>query len=187
MINHQSTFKWTLVPLGLTLLFYGLWRLSQVPLLAWLGIVTAVMGMSLPIVALVMDLSQSQQTSKSRIQALMLKSALAGLSILICWSSYGHFSKSNPQNSKTVRIKNTTDKMIPELELQYGTAKMNIKSIPARETKIIQLPIFTETTVKASLKAADGTERYAQFMLGPENKWVQILIDWNQNLMADVM
>ena len=124
MLNDQSTFKWTLLPLGLTLLFYGLWRLTQVPLLAWLGVVTAMMGMALPIVALVLDLSPSQQTSKNRIQALVLKSALAGLSILICWNSYGHFSKSNPQNSKTVRIKNTTDKVISELNLNYGTATM---------------------------------------------------------------
>ncbi|MBT9546572.1 MAG: hypothetical protein IV090_14375 [Candidatus Sericytochromatia bacterium] len=188
MFNNKPIFGWSLLPLCLTLVFFGLWRFSQIPFLAWLGIVTAIMGMALPVVALIMNLNQNEKkTSGSRILTLVFKSILTGLSVVICWSSYGSFSKSNPQSTKTVRIKNTTDKIIPELELRYGSGEMKIKLIPARETRTVQIPIFAETSVKASIKAPDGTERYTQFMLGPENKWVQILIDWNQNLMADVM
>jgi hypothetical protein len=188
MFNNKPIFGWSLLPVCLTLVLFGLWRFSQIPVLAWLGVVTAIMGMALPVVALVINLNQNEEkTSGSRILTLVIKSVLAGLSVVICWSSYGSFSKINPQSTKTVRIKNTTDQVIPEMILRYGSTEMKIEKIPARETKIIELQIFSETSVKASMKAPDGTERYTQFMVGPENNRIQILIDWNKNLMADVM
>lgn len=138
----------------------------------------AIMGMALPVVALMINLNQNEEkTSGNRILTLVFKSVLTGLSLVICWSSYGNFSKINPQSTKTVRIKNTTDKIIPEMALRYGSAEMKIEKIPARETKIIELQIFSETPVRASMKASDGTERYTQFMIGPENKRIQIIVD----------
>lgn len=189
MFNNKPAFGWFLLPLGLTIVFFGLWQFSQIPVLAWLGIVTAIMGMTLPVVALLLYLKNSpQKSSQSRLLSLILTSALTGISVMVCLNSYKSFSQVTLKSTqKTVRIKNTTDKIIPELIVKYGNAEMKIRMIPPKESKTIHLPIFDETAVKVSLKAPDGTERFTQFMIGPENKWVQILIDWNQNLMADVM
>src|SRR3990167_6468780 len=139
MFNNKPIFGWSLLPVCLTLVLFGLWRFSQIPFLAWLGIVMAIMGMALPVVALVVNLNQNEKkTSGNRILTLVFKSVLTGLSLVICWSSYGNFSKINPQSTKTVRIKNTTDKIIPELELRYGNSVLKIEKIPARESKNIE-------------------------------------------------
>jgi len=190
MFKNRPTSGWVYLPLCLTVVIFGLWRLSQLPFLAWLGIVTAIMGMVLPIVALVLSLNQNEkQTSRDRLQALALTSVMTGLSVVICWNSFQLFlsiSSKNSRITKTVVVKNLSDQPIKDIRLEYAGQLVKIDKIPGYGKHELLIQVLTETTLKAALIDSHKTERSSQILIGPENSHVQVLVDLQQNIMAEV-
>jgi hypothetical protein len=190
MLNRKTYLLLALVPLCLTLLLRLFWQMLHLPFLAWLGVVSAIMGLGLPVVALVLTLQESEvKTSKSRLQALVLKSLLTGLSIVLCWNSYQAFSSistQNPRTTKTVTIKNLSDQPIKDIVLNYGGQETKIKEIAGYGKEELKIQIIAETVLKASIKASDKTERSSQILIDSENSYVHILVDTQQNILAEV-
>jgi hypothetical protein len=190
MFNNKPIFGWSLLPVCLTVVLFGLWRFSQIPFLAWLGVVTAIMGMALPVVALIVAMKDSpDKVSAERIRTLVIQSALTGLSVVICWSSFQLFSSISAKNTrmtKTVVIKNLSDQPIKDISVNYAGQTVKINKIPGYGRHELQIQILAETVFKASIKDSANTERSSQILIGPENNYVQVLVDLQQNIMAEV-
>jgi hypothetical protein len=190
MFNNKPIFGWSLLPVCLTLVLFGLWRLSPNPILAWLGIVTAMMGMALPVVALIVAMKDSpDKISAERIRTLVIKSALTGLAVVVCWNSFQLFSSissKNTQTTKAVVIKNLSDQPIKDIRLEYAGQTVKIDKIAGYGKHELAIQILAETTFRATINHNTKAESSSQILIGPENSHVQVLVDLQQNIMAEV-
>lgn len=185
--NQPLLWGLTLGPLLLSIVLRLYWQHFPAPGLAGLGAFSSILGISLPLIALLFSLkSRGSDSVPFRLPSIVLISALSGLSVVICSNLLVSFAGQQQGLSKVLVLSNTSNQPITKLELWLGAVPIPAPSLAPREKRELTLSIPGEIQLKARLHGSDANERTVQVSIGPENQRIHILIDWNQNLLADV-
>ena len=189
MTDKQFNFRYILV-LSLISLVPALitrlsWQFQPASWLAAAGGFFAVLGITVPLISLYIFL-KSEQGTAHRFQQVLLLSALTGLSLFVCGNLLSSFSGHNPQVQKVVILKNTSEQTLSGLKLFWGGQDTALPTLGPRSSRELVLSAPGEIEARVIFKAPDGLERRAQVLVGPENKRIQVLIDWGLNVFAEV-
>ena len=172
----------SLIPALLTRLY---WHFQPASWLATAGGFFAVLGITIPLISLYVFL-KSEHPASHRFQQLLFLSALTGISICVCGNLLSSFSGHNPRVQKVVILKNTSEQTLHGLKLFWGGQDTALPTLGPRTTRELVLSAPGEIEAQIVFKAPDGLERRAQILVGPENKRIQVLIDWGLNVFAEV-
>lgn len=187
LLKQSSRFLALLIILLLTLLlrFYIL----HFPhgFLAALGMVSACAGLGLSLLMLFHLLkAHTHPVDAKRMGLLFLSSFLGAIFLVISIHMFQVLFRQGSPYEKTLVLTNTSDQAVKKLHIWLDNRSLLNTALAARQKQELKISIPQEAFLKVSLQGNDGQERMTQISVGPENRQIQVLIDWNQNVLAEV-
>jgi hypothetical protein len=184
-LNFRHLMMMMAFPALMVLLCRGIWHWVPAVFLATAGGFFAMLGISVPLILLVIFL-QTEIERAHRLRALLLLAVLSGVSCVISWNMLFSFGGFNASGEKVLVFKNTSAQTLVGMKLFWGRREMALPTLTSRERRVMTLFAPSEVQARVTLKSPDGAERSAQFLVGPENKRIQLLIDWSLNVLVEV-